>query len=179
MEKNEVAEDMGISLHAFTSIDDGQAMKLQITINNTTVAALVDLGSTHVHPERFGTAIGSPHATMGGVYQSRWQTVIISTALVSMPMDVLLDIFVDLFEVPRGLPPQCRHDHRIRLLPGAAPVAVQPYRYPQLLKDEIERQCEDMLQQGIIQPSTSAFSSPVLLVKKHVGSWRFCVDYRS
>lgn len=47
MEKNEVAEDMGISLHAFTSIDDGQAMKLQVTINNTTVVALVDLGSTH------------------------------------------------------------------------------------------------------------------------------------
>jgi hypothetical protein len=55
---------------------------------------------------------------------------------------------------------------------------VRPYRYPQLLKDELECQCDDMLQQGIIRKCTSAFTSPGLLVKKLDGTWRFCIDYR-
>jgi hypothetical protein len=44
------------------------------------------------------------------------------------------------------------------------------------VKDELERECHDMLKQGI-RPSSSAFSSPVLLVKKHDGTWRY-IDYR-
>lgn len=59
------------------------------------------------------------------------------------------------------------------------PVDVWPYRYPHYQKCEIELQVEAMLQKGLIQPSTNPFSSPVLLVRKHDGSWQFCVDYHA
>ncbi|GFV17474.1 hypothetical protein TNCV_4323401 [Trichonephila clavipes] len=35
-----------------------------------------------------------------------------------------------------------------------------------------------MLDEGIVQPSESPWSSPRCARKKKDGSWRFCVDYR-
>jgi hypothetical protein len=91
---------------------------------------------------------------------------------------IVLDEFALVFEAPSQLPPQRSFDHVIPLVPGAKPVHIRPYRYPPSLKDEIEKQVAEMLSKGIIQPSSSGFSSPILLVKKKDGSWRFCVDYR-
>ena len=78
-----------------------------------------------------------------------------------------------------GLPPKRSQDHRIPLLPRTGPVSFKPYRCPFFYqKQEIEKMVHEMLKQGIIQLSWSPYSSPVLLVKKHDGTWRFCVDYR-
>ena len=94
------------------------------------------------------------------------------------PVQPLLQEFADVFKEPTELPPSRTLNHAIHLLPGAAPVNSKPYRYSPLQKDEIERQVAEMLKAGTITPSLSSFASPVLLVKKKDGSWRFCVDYR-
>jgi len=94
-------------------------------------------------------------------------------------IDTLLQKFDTLFNHTPSLPPTRPTDHQIHLIPNTTPVNVRPYRYPYFQKCEIEKQVSSMLSSGLIQPSRSPFSSPVLLVKKKDGSWRCCVDYRA
>ncbi|MCH83131.1 RNA-directed DNA polymerase (Reverse transcriptase) [Trifolium medium] len=68
-------------------------------------------------------------------------------------------------------------EHVINIREGQGPVNVRPYLYPHLHKKEIEKQVKEMLASGIVRHSTSAYSSPVILVKD--STWRMCVDYRA
>lgn len=91
----------------------------------------------------------------------------------------LITKFSHLFTEPSTLPPPHPTDHTIPLMPYSTPVNVRPYHYPHSQKHEIESQVAIFLQTGWIQPSTSPFSSLILLFKKKDGSWRMCVDYRA
>ncbi|XP_071924950.1 uncharacterized protein [Coffea arabica] len=97
---------------------------------------------------------------------------------IPIEINYVLDQYKDVFEEPKGMPPTRSHDHQIVLKEGARPFQVRPYRCPYVQKSEIEKLVKEMLELGIIQPSSSPFASPVLLVKKKDGTWRFCVDYR-
>lgn len=52
----------------------------------------------------------------------------------------------------------------ITLKEGAHIPNVRPYRYPYYQNNEIEKIVGEMLQTGMIRPSISPFSSPVILV---------------
>ena len=59
-----------------------------------------------------------------------------------------------------------------------APVRQRPYRVSYFERTEITRQVQDMLDRGVIVPSISPYASPVVLVSKPDGTWRFAIDYR-
>ena len=61
---------------------------------------------------------------------------------------------------------------------GAAPIRQPARRLPLAKRDETIKAIDGMSKQGVIEPSASPWSSPVVLVKKKDGSLRFCVDYR-
>ncbi|XP_050365571.1 uncharacterized protein LOC126784128 [Argentina anserina] len=94
-------------------------------------------------------------------------------------IQALLHAYADLFSTPTGLPPKRNIDHCIPLILGTTPVNVRPYRYAHSQKSELETQVLEMLDQGIIRPSRSPYSSHVLLVRKNERTWRFCIDYRA
>ena len=60
----------------------------------------------------------------------------------------------------------------------ARPLKQAPRRMPYSVRQEVARQLKEMQHGGVIEPSKSAWASPVVLVRKRDGSHRFCVDYR-
>jgi hypothetical protein len=83
------------------------------------------------------------------------------------------------FKEPTELPPTRSFDHKINQIEGAKPIRVRPYSYLYYQKEKIKKLVGEMLTSGIIRPSQSPYSSPVLLIRKANGSWRMCVDYRA
>lgn len=94
-------------------------------------------------------------------------------------LEEVLQSYSAVFKEPKGLPPNRSHDHHINLKEGSQPINLRPYRYPYVQKEEIEKIVSELMASGVIHPSNSLYAFLVLLVKKHDGSWRMCVDYRS
>ena len=61
---------------------------------------------------------------------------------------------------------------------GHAPIYQRPYRIPEAQRKVVDAHVKDMADRGVIRPSKSPWSSPIVLVGKKDGSTRFCVDYR-
>ena len=69
-------------------------------------------------------------------------------------------------------------EHSIPVVPGTRPIRQPPHRLGPEKEAEAERQVQELLDKGMIEPASGAWSSPVVLVRKKDQSWRFCVDYR-
>lgn len=65
------------------------------------------------------------------------------------------------------------------ILKDETPISHPPRRLSTYEKGEVEKHVEEWIRDGIVRPSNSEFSSPVVLTKKKNGSTRLCVDYRS
>ena len=93
-------------------------------------------------------------------------------------MASLLKEYADVFQKdpmilvePRGT------THKINAR-NTQPIKQAPRRIPVKKRDEAVRAVNEMKEQGIVEPSSSPWCAPVVLVRKKDGSTRFCVDYR-
>lgn len=69
-------------------------------------------------------------------------------------------------------------EHHIHLKKGTNPVNMRPYLYAYQQKEEMKKLVDEMLALGVIRPSTSPYSSPILLVKKKMAVRDFVLNTR-
>ena len=72
--------------------------------------------------------------------------------------------------------------HKINTV-NEVPIYTKLYRYPEVHRQEVHRQINEILQQGIIRPSESPYSAPIWDVSKKRDAsdkqkWRIVIDYR-
>lgn len=61
----------------------------------------------------------------------------------------------------------------------APPICRKPYRPALQWKPKIEQEPQTLMEHGIIRPSSSPWSSPIMAVPKKSGDVRICVDFRA
>src|SRR6266516_3052163 len=69
--------------------------------------------------------------------------------------------------------------HEINLIEGFKPKVMHPYHIPESLKEEVDKQIDQLLEDGKIVKSYSHFGHPIVCVKKEgEGGGRICTDLR-
>lgn len=98
-------------------------------------------------------------------------------------LEVLCARYADVFYIdgePLSFTNQVKHSIRTT---DDVPIYTKSYRYPFIHKQEVQDQISKMLEQNIIRPSQSAWSSPIWVVPKKADAsgktkWRLVIDFR-
>ncbi|KAK7877977.1 hypothetical protein WMY93_031357, partial [Mugilogobius chulae] len=101
-----------------------------------------------------------------------------ASALQIQQLNALLVEYVDIFSTTKAVTGKCTLvKHHINT-GDHPPLRQRAYRASPDKREEIDRQVAALLADGVIEESCSPWASPVVLVKKKNGEWRFCIDYR-
>ena len=155
----------------------------------TTIGLYTPVEENHIYPGDSKTtpiAPPPPHANeplpvpphLEDLYSQAAQNC--QTSLQRQQISQLLNRYSDVFsscDTDVGLTNLVQHS--IPTLPDTQPIRQPPRRLGFEKDQEVEKQVHDLVEKGMVTATDSAWSSPVVLVKKKDGSWRLCIDYRS
>ena len=65
------------------------------------------------------------------------------------------------------------------VLESDKPVRAKQYPIPHALRDECRSEIEEMLQLGVVEPSSSSYRAPIVLIRKKDHKLRLCTDFRA
>jgi hypothetical protein len=88
--------------------------------------------------------------------------------------------FPDVFpkDLP-GMPPDRDIKYVIELKPGTAPIYKTPFKMTTPELAELKEHIKELVENGFIHPSSSAWGAPMIFVLKKDGTQRLCMDYRA
>ncbi|XP_076462064.1 uncharacterized protein LOC143294574 [Babylonia areolata] len=110
--------------------------------------------------------------------EETWKDVSVHTNLTSSQKQEIMGICQSASGVLTDLPLRCTVGECELVLEDITPVRVRQYPLPHSQYDVIREEVQSMLKMGVIEPATSPYSAPIVLVKKKDGKVRFCVDFR-
>jgi len=91
----------------------------------------------------------------------------------------ILNSYTDVIAVSSDdLEPSELLPHHIELIAGSKPIKQKAYRISQIQLEALKIELKKLIDKGLIVPSHSPWSSPIVLVPKKNGRWRLCIDYR-
>jgi hypothetical protein len=95
--------------------------------------------------------------------------------------DLYADVnqYEEMFQEPNILPPKMGIQHEIQLQQDCPLPNIGMYMMSVMENDEIKKQIQELLEKGVIIPSTSPCRSPIVVVPKKDGTWRMCVYFRA
>ncbi|KAL2524544.1 Uncharacterized protein Adt_09598 [Abeliophyllum distichum] len=151
-EKDVLAEEedigvMQISLDALMGTFIHKTIRIPGKVRGRNISILIDSGSTHSFiDDKLSILVQQPYGLVGQL------NTILEEEVTEIPEELkpILIEFDDVFQEPKGLPPERLHDHHIPLKKGAQPFQIRPYRCPFIKKSEVETLIEEMLATGII-----------------------------
>lgn len=149
----------------------------------------------HVHINNFAKTVSFPYSDSSvELFVSAKQVnefvkddVVLFVILASMKVETkaLLDELHVVSDFPKVFPDdisdllsECEVEFAIDLVHDTSPVSMDPYNMYDSELSELKKKLEDLLEKKFVHPSVSSWGAPVLLVKKHDGSIRLCMNYQ-
>ena len=83
----------------------------------------------------------------------------------------------EMFQEPKGLPPKRGIQHEIQLQQDCPLPNIGMYKMSAMESAEIKKQIQELLDKGIIMPSSSPCGSLIVFLPKKDGTWRMCADF--
>ncbi|XP_039312411.1 uncharacterized protein LOC120359338 [Solenopsis invicta] len=162
-----------------------ERMCKEITINDVKINALIDTGSQlcllreDIYSRLNSKDLLKSYIMITGIAQGKAKTLEEANTNIDLIIDKdvkeTIDNLITSYE-----PKRCKSTN-IELsivLKDESPIYQRPYRTSIQEKEIIEKVVDEWVKEEIVEPCSSEFASPVLIVKKKDGSPRVCVDYR-